>query len=57
MGVCCGGEPYTVRAMAEAIGRKTPASKFSPDLSKHFIFKDAELGNRWYRVGSPPSKL
>jgi len=40
MGVCCGGAPYMIRAMAEALGRSPPASEFSPDLSKHFA-----LGN------------
>jgi len=38
MGLCCGGEPYTIRAMCEALGRKTMASSFSPDLTKHFAF-------------------
>ncbi len=38
IGVCCGGAPYHIRAMAEALGRKPPASKFSPDLSLHFAY-------------------
>jgi len=38
IGVCCGGQPYILRSMAEALGRDTPASQFSPDLSKHFVF-------------------
>ncbi len=38
IGVCCGGAPHHVRAMAEALGRETPASKYSPDLSKHAVF-------------------
>jgi len=38
LGVCCGGEPYMLRSMAEAIGKKTPASSYSPDLSKHFAY-------------------
>jgi len=38
IGVCCGGAPYHIRAMAEAIGRTTPASKYSPDLSLHFAY-------------------
>jgi betaine-homocysteine S-methyltransferase len=38
LGLCCGGEPYMLRSMAEAIGRKTQASEFSPDLSKHFAY-------------------
>ena len=35
IGICCGGAPHHVRAMAEAMGRTTPASKYSPDLSMH----------------------
>ena len=38
IGVCCGGEPYHLRAMAEALGRTTPASRYSPDMSQHYIF-------------------
>ncbi|MFO7737101.1 MAG: homocysteine S-methyltransferase family protein [Desulfatiglandaceae bacterium] len=29
IGICCGGAPHHVRAMAEALGRKVPASKYS----------------------------
>jgi betaine-homocysteine S-methyltransferase len=35
IGVCCGGAPHHLRAMAEALGRKVPASEFSPDMSLH----------------------
>jgi betaine-homocysteine S-methyltransferase len=35
IGTCCGAGPHHVRAMAEALGRETPASRFSPDMSKH----------------------
>jgi betaine-homocysteine S-methyltransferase len=35
IGVCCGGAPYHVRAAAEAIGRKVPASRYSPALDLH----------------------
>ena len=35
IGACCGAGPHHVRAMAEALGRDTPASRFSPDMSKH----------------------
>jgi len=38
IGVCCGGQPYHIRSMSEALGRQTSASKYSPDLSKHFAF-------------------
>jgi betaine-homocysteine S-methyltransferase len=35
IGVCCGGGPHHVRAMAEALGRVVPASKYSPDMTQH----------------------
>ena len=35
IGACCGTGPHHVRAMAEALGRETPASRYSPDISKH----------------------
>lgn len=35
IGACCGTGPHHVRAMAEALGREAPASRYSPDMSKH----------------------
>jgi len=35
-GVCCGAGPHHIRSMAEALGRTPPASRYSPDMSKHF---------------------
>ena len=35
LGVCCGASPHHVRAMAEALGRTPPASRYSVDMSKH----------------------
>ena len=35
IGICCGGAPHHVRAMAEALGRTVPASQYSPDMSLH----------------------
>jgi methionine synthase I (cobalamin-dependent) len=35
LGVCCGAAPHFIRSMAEALGRETPASRFSPDMSRH----------------------
>ena len=44
LGVCCGGAPHYVRAMAEALGRTPPASRYSADMSKHAYFgTDASL--------------
>lgn len=38
VGVCCGGAPQHVRGIAEALGRKPVASRFSPDMSKHYAY-------------------
>ena len=35
LGLCCGGAPHFIRSMAEALGRTPPASRYSPDMSKH----------------------
>jgi len=35
LGACCGAGPHHIRAMAEALGRTPPASRYSPDMSKH----------------------
>lgn len=35
IGICCGGSPHYVRAMAEALGRTVPASKYSPAMELH----------------------
>jgi len=42
IGICCGAGPHHVRAMAEALGRKTRASKYSPDMSLHPVFGDKD---------------
>ena len=38
LGVCCGNAPHHTRQMAEALGRRPPASAYSADMSKHFAF-------------------
>jgi betaine-homocysteine S-methyltransferase len=38
LGVCCGAAPHHIRSMAEALGRTPPASRYSPDMSKHYAF-------------------
>jgi betaine-homocysteine S-methyltransferase len=44
LGVCCGAGPHHIRGMAEALGRQPPASRFSPDMSKHaFLGSDQSL--------------
>jgi betaine-homocysteine S-methyltransferase len=37
VGICCGGAPHHVRAMAEALGRDVPAGKYSPAMELHPI--------------------
>jgi betaine-homocysteine S-methyltransferase len=44
VGICCGGAPHHVRAMAEALGREVPASKYSPALELHPILGAAGAG-------------
>ncbi|MDE1861181.1 MAG: homocysteine S-methyltransferase family protein [Candidatus Micrarchaeota archaeon] len=47
IGICCGGAPHYVRAMAEALGRRPPASRYSPDMSRHgMLGNDPKLKNR-----------
>jgi betaine-homocysteine S-methyltransferase len=41
IGICCGGGPHHVRAMAEALGRETPASQYSPAIELHPVLGDA----------------
>jgi betaine-homocysteine S-methyltransferase len=41
IGICCGGAPHHVRSMAEALLRKPPASRYSPDLSLHPFVQDS----------------
>ncbi len=38
LGVCCGAGPHHIRALAEALGKHPPASRYSPDMSKHYAF-------------------
>ena len=44
LGVCCGAGPHHIRSVAEALGRTPPASRYSPDMSKHaFLGSDRQL--------------
>ncbi|MBB30245.1 MAG: homocysteine methyltransferase [Gemmatimonadetes bacterium] len=36
LGVCCGAGPHHIRSIAEELGKHPPASKYSPDMSKHY---------------------
>lgn len=41
IGACCGAAPHHIRAMAEALGRTVPSSKYSPRLEMHTIIGDS----------------
>lgn len=49
IGICCGASPYHVRAMAEAIGRKPAASRYSADLSQHGLLGSKSVVKRYER--------
>ena len=61
LGVCCGAGPHHIRSLAEALGRRPPASRFSPDMSKHILFgsdkrlwqRNLEYGRRTYGAAGP----
>ena len=42
LGVCCGASPMLVRQVAEAVGLTTDASRFSENMSNHFMYGDNE---------------
>ena len=39
-GLCCGAQPHHLSSLAEALGRKPEASKYSPDMSQHCMLGD-----------------
>jgi betaine-homocysteine S-methyltransferase len=49
LGVCCGAGPHHIRAVAEALGRTPPASRYSADMSKHAYFGTHERVPEEYR--------
>jgi betaine-homocysteine S-methyltransferase len=52
IGICCGGGPHHVRAMAEALGRETPASRYSPAIELHPILgTQGRVMDNWSAAG------
>ena len=53
VGICCGAGPHHVRAMAEALGRTVPASKYSPSMDLHPVLgttavsRDRDVLDAW----------
>ena len=63
VGVCCGAGPHHIRSLAEALGRRPPASRYSPDMSKHILFgtdkrlrqDNLDYGRQNYQYAPPAS--
>jgi betaine-homocysteine S-methyltransferase len=53
LGICCGAGPQHIRAMAESAGRTPPASRYSPDMSKHSFLGSAPGITQSYREYAP----
>jgi betaine-homocysteine S-methyltransferase len=59
IGACCGAGPHHVRAMAEALGRETPASRNSPVIELHPVLgtgrggAEHELMGGWRAAEDP----
>jgi betaine-homocysteine S-methyltransferase len=53
LGVCCGAAPHHIRAVAEAAGKTPPASRYSPDMSKHSFFGSDPAVVTSYREYAP----
>jgi betaine-homocysteine S-methyltransferase len=49
LGVCCGAGPHHIRSLAEALGKTPPASRYSPDMSKHAFLGSHEQVPQEYR--------
>ncbi len=53
LGVCCGAAPIHIREVAEAMGRRPPASRYAEDMSKHFMYgSDDRLPKHMTAYGS-----
>jgi betaine-homocysteine S-methyltransferase len=53
LGVCCGAAPHHVRAVAEAAGKTPPASRYSPDMTKHSFLGSDPAITKSYREYAP----
>ncbi|MEN8782093.1 MAG: homocysteine S-methyltransferase family protein [Desulfobacterales bacterium] len=53
IGVCCGAAPIHIREVAEAMGRKPKASRYSENMRKHFMYgSDPHLPEHMTAYGS-----
>ena len=49
LGVCCGASPHHIRSMAEALGRRPPGSRYSPDMSTHAFYGTSDRVSPGYK--------
>jgi betaine-homocysteine S-methyltransferase len=50
LGVCCGAGAHHIRAVAEAVGKVPPASRYSPDMTKHsFLGSDPLIAKAYQK--------
>jgi betaine-homocysteine S-methyltransferase len=53
IGICCGAGPHHVRAIAEALGRTPPASRYAPDMARHsFYGTDPKIKPRYQEMAA-----
>lgn len=45
LGLCCGSSSHALREVAEVLGRKPPASAYSPAIEKSFVFGTSVQGH------------
>ena len=38
VGLCCGNAAHYTRSLCESLGRNPPASRYSADMSQHFVY-------------------
>ncbi|GFR76267.1 betaine--homocysteine S-methyltransferase 1-like [Elysia marginata] len=48
IGLCCGNCSHYLRIVAEVYGHHAPASKFSPDMSQHFMYGDKTKFHQYF---------
>jgi betaine-homocysteine S-methyltransferase len=47
IGLCCGAAPHHIGAVAKAMGKTVPGSRYSPDISEHAFFgSDTKMPER-----------
>ncbi|XP_045162274.2 betaine--homocysteine S-methyltransferase 1-like [Mercenaria mercenaria] len=56
VGLCCGNSSNLTRIVAEKYGRTPPASKYSPDMAKHYMFGDKTKFRKEFTEGLRANK-